>query len=238
MASENSANGRTSGLLRQAALARTSRRAMLRRGGLMAAVTVAGVSLLDQHLAEAATAGDFMLGEANDANITTSLSVTAADAGSTLIPLFLLDGTGLSSTSTTLIVNGPTGAKSTAALIQNSAGGVGLEVTSASTAHAVGQAISASGTGSAGGVKGTSGSGAGVAGSSGSGTGIAGASNSGDGVTGSGTRGGVFTGRDSQVRLTPSTGFHPRSGSAGDLFVDKDHHLWFCKGSTTWVKLA
>jgi hypothetical protein len=211
---------------------------MLRRGGLMAAAAAGGLTLLDQRRAEAATAGNFILGESNDANITTSLSVTAANAGSTLVPLFMLDGTGLSSTSTTLIVAGPTGAKSIAALIQNSAGGVGLEVTSSSTAQAVGQAISASGTGSAGGVKGTSGSGTGVAGSSGSGTGIAGTSSSGDGVTGSGTRGGVFGGRDSQIRLTPSTGFHPRSGSAGDLFVDKDHHLWFCKGGTTWVKLA
>jgi hypothetical protein len=238
MASENSANGGTSGLLRQAALARTSRRAMLRRGGLLAAASVAGASLLDQHQAEAATAEPFTLGEANDANITTSLAVSPANAGSTLVPLFLLDGTGLSSTSTTLIVTGSAGAKSTAALIQNSGGGVGLEVTSGSAKGAVGQAISASGTGSAGGVKGTSGSGTGVVGSSGSGTGVAGTSSSGDGVTGSGTRGGVFTGRDSQVRLTPSTGFHPRSGSAGDLFVDKDHHLWFCPGGTTWVKLA
>jgi hypothetical protein len=227
MISKSSADGSTSGLLRQTAQARTSRRAMLRRGGLLA-TSVAGLTLLDQRRAEAASNDNMILGFANDANITTSLSVTSANFGTTMTPMFLLDGSGLSSTSTTLQVTGPGLAKSIAALVQNTAGGVGLEVTSSSTAHAVGQAISATGAGSAGGVKGTSGAG----------TGVAGSSTSGDGVTGSGARGGVFTGRSSQVRLTPSAGFHPHSGSAGDLFVDKNHELWFCKGSTTWVRLA
>jgi hypothetical protein len=31
---------------------------------------------------------------------------------------------------------------------------------------------------------------------------------------------------------------HPSSGALGDLFLDKSGRLWFCKGGTTWVKLA
>ena len=55
----------------------------------------------------------------------------------------------------------------------------------------------------------------------------------------SGGRGGSFTGKAAQVRLEPSAeSTHPRSGKPGDLFVDKSHRLWFCKGGTTWTQLA
>jgi hypothetical protein len=55
----------------------------------------------------------------------------------------------------------------------------------------------------------------------------------------SGGRGGSFTGKSAQVRLEPSAAStHPHSGKPGDLFVDKSHRLWFCKGGSTWVKLA
>jgi hypothetical protein len=52
-------------------------------------------------------------------------------------------------------------------------------------------------------------------------------------------RGGVFRGAVAQLRLVPATATsHPSSGSAGDVFLDKHNRLWFCKGGTTWVKLA
>jgi hypothetical protein len=52
-------------------------------------------------------------------------------------------------------------------------------------------------------------------------------------------RGGVFEGLQAQVRLLPSTAkSHPTSGQMGDLFVDKNGRLWFCKGGQTWVQLA
>jgi hypothetical protein len=58
------------------------------------------------------------------------------------------------------------------------------------------------------------------------------------GVSGSG-RGGVFKGNLAQLKLLPSSHLtHPPSGQRGDLFVDKSGRLWFCKGGTTWVKLA
>jgi hypothetical protein len=58
----------------------------------------------------------------------------------------------------------------------------------------------------------------------------------GDSPTG---RGGLFSGTAAQIRLQPSTSAsHPHSGESGDLFLDKSHRLWLCKGGATWVKLA
>jgi hypothetical protein len=224
MSSGVPADGTTSGRLRRLSQAQTSRRAMLRRGGVAAAASIAGLTLLDQRRAQAATGEGFTLGQANNANTTTSLSVTTADT--TLGPLLLIDGSELSSTSTTLVVNGPAG------------GGVALQITSSSSAKMPGLAVSATGAGAAGGVVGSSGSGTGVTGTSKSGTAVVATSSSGDGLKATGTRGGVFAGTISQVRLTPAKGPHPHSGFAGDLFVDHDNDLWFCKGGTHWVKLA
>ena len=77
-----------------------------------------------------------------------------------------------------------------------------------------------------------------MAGSSNSGTGVKAASNSGTGVRGSGKRGGVFSGSAAAIQLAPHAGSHPHTGSKGDLFVDHNTHLWFCRGGTSWVKLA
>jgi hypothetical protein len=290
------ADGSTSGLLRQTSQARTSRRAMLRRGGVAAAVSLAGLTMLDQRRAEAATGGNFVLGAGNDADNTTTLSVTTA--GTTLNPLFYIDGSSLSSTSTTLLVDSPPGAQGVGAVVNGSNGGLGMRVNGSSTSSTVGLALLASGNGSASGVAASSGSGTGVQGSStsgtgvqgsstsgtgvqgsstsgtgiqgssstgngisgsstkktgvagtstsgtgtsgasASGTGVAGSSKTGYGVHGSGSRGGVFEGSSAQLRLTPASKAHPHSGSPGDLYVDHNHHLWFCKGSTDWVKLA
>ena len=52
-------------------------------------------------------------------------------------------------------------------------------------------------------------------------------------------RGGVFNGHAAQVRLLPSAAAsHPRTGRAGDLFVDASKRLWFCRGGLNWVRLA
>jgi hypothetical protein len=63
------------------------------------------------------------------------------------------------------------------------------------------------------------------------------------GVTGycqePGGRGGQFTGAAAQVRLAPSTALtHPAKGRTGDLFVDRSHRLWFCKGGAIWKQIA
>jgi hypothetical protein len=51
-------------------------------------------------------------------------------------------------------------------------------------------------------------------------------------------RGGLFDGKRAQLRLLPSAAAtHPVSGVLGDLFLDKNQRLWFCKGCTTWKQL-
>jgi hypothetical protein len=65
---------------------------------------------------------------------------------------------------------------------------------------------------------------------------VVGTTNDGESVN---ARGGRFVGKKAQIRLDPSTATtHPSSGAAGDIFLDKSKRLWFCKGGTTWVKLA
>ena len=52
--------------------------------------------------------------------------------------------------------------------------------------------------------------------------------------------GGQFAGGAAQLRLVPA-GTRPTSGQTGDLFVDTNGHLHYCKagGSTaSWVQLA
>jgi hypothetical protein len=52
-------------------------------------------------------------------------------------------------------------------------------------------------------------------------------------------RGGVFRGPKAQVRLIPSgAATHPTTGVIGDLFLDKNKRLWFCKGGKTWKQIA
>ena len=52
-------------------------------------------------------------------------------------------------------------------------------------------------------------------------------------------RGVVASGGAAQLRLVPSSAAtHPATGQPGDLFLDKSHRLWLCKGGTTWVKVA
>jgi hypothetical protein len=241
------ANGSTSGVLRQSAQARTSRRNMLRRGGVVAAASVAGLTLLDQRRAEADTGANFVLGNPNDASNPTALSVHSA--GTTLVPLFHIDGTGLSGTSTSMIVDGPGSVQGIALTVNGNAGGTGI-ITSAANGPqgTTGLALAASGSngadaihaasdkGSA--VAGSSTSGRAVTGTSHSGAGVVGTSATGTGVIGSGKRGGSFAGSAAAISHAPHAGSHPTSGTRGDLFVDHNTHLWFCRGGTAWVKLA
>lgn len=260
-------NGGTSGALRQAAQSQTARRNMLRRGGIVAAATVAGLTMLDQRRAEAATGGNFTLGQANDANAATELHSTTN--GATLVPLFHVNGATLSGTSTTMIVDGPGSIAGIALRVNGNQGGTGviasaangpsgtvglaLSASGSNGAHGInassdkGVAVAASSTSGQGvnghstsntGVAGSSVAGVGVSGNSSSKAGVAGTSVKAAGVTGKGTRGGIFAGPLANVQLTPHTGAHPTSGAAGDLFVDKAHHLWFCHGGTSWTKLA
>lgn len=236
-ADSGSANGSTSGLLRRAAEAQTSRRNMLRRGGVVAAASVAGLTLLDQRRAEAATGGNFILGQANDANATTELHTTTN--GATLVPLFRVNGSSLSGTSTSMIVDGPGSIQGIAFRVNGNAGGTGIITTAANgSSGTVGLALNAAGSSGADAIHASSDRGKGVAASSHFGTGVAGSSVTGAGVTGSGRRGGVFTGTAANVQLTAHKGLHPKFGFVGDLFVDKNHHLWFCRGGKTWVRLA
>ena len=143
---DTAANGSTSGLLRQAAQQRTgstSRRNMLRRGGVVAASAV-GLTLLEQRRAEAITGGNFTLGVANDANNTTQLHVTTP--GTKLVPLFHVDGSGLSGTSTAMVVDGPGAVIGIALKVNGNSGGTGIITSAATTSGGtVGLALAASG---------------------------------------------------------------------------------------------
>jgi hypothetical protein len=143
-----------------------SRRGVLWRAGLATAAGVGVLSVLDEQRAEANTGGNFILGQGNVANATTSL----APNGQTT-PLMQVNGASLSATSTTMVVNGPNG-------------GAALGVTGGSTATTVGLAINGTGSGTATGVYGASGSGTGLRGVSSTGAGVYGSSSSNAGVQG------------------------------------------------------
>ena len=220
---------------------------MLQRAGVVAAATVGGLTLLDQRRAEAATGGSFILGQSNDANATTELHTTTN--GATLVPLFRVNGSHLSGTSTSMIVDGPGSLRGIALQVNGNAGGTGIITTAANgPSGTVGLALAAGGSNGADaihagsdkgtGVVGSSTSGKGVTGASKTNTGVAGTSSTGDGVTGNGKRGGVFTGSLAAINLAPHSGSHPHLGFKGDLFVDHNTHLWFCRGGATWVRLA
>ena len=53
-----------------------------------------------------------------------------------------------------------------------------------------------------------------------------------------GDRAARFESPVAQVQLAPADRGRPSSGKAGDLFVDKNHNLWFCKGGKRWAQLA
>lgn len=188
----------------------TSRRGVLWKTGLATVAGAAALTALDERRADAASGGNFILGNANSATSTTELSANAS-------PVMQLDGGGLGATGTTLIVNGPTG-------------GAGLYVSGASTTSTTGLAINGSGAGSATGVYGSSGSGTAVVGNSTSGTGVRGASVSGTGVDAASTSGAGITGTSSSGTgvagtSTSGTGVSARSTTGTALSVSGKVHF-------------
>jgi len=157
-----------------------SRRGVLWKAGIATAGAVGALSLLDQRRAEAATGGNFVLGQANDANATTQLHPTS---GTSPKPLMMIDGTLLAATSTSLVAKGP-------------AGGVALTAqgfSTNSTQATIGLAINGAGDGQTNGIYGSSGSGYGVTGQSASGPGVQGLSSSGSGVFAQSATGNALT---------------------------------------------
>jgi hypothetical protein len=51
-------------------------------------------------------------------------------------------------------------------------------------------------------------------------------------------RGGHFAGAAAQIRLVPAAGNKPAAGKPGDLFVDSQKRLWFCKGGASWAQIV
>jgi len=179
---ESGVNGAGTTELRQVERTQVvSRRGVLWRAGVATAAGVGALTVLDQHRAEAATGGNFVLGNINDAGNTTTLKRTNSTFPN---PLMSLDGTGLSSTATTLIATGPAGGAAV-----NAQGFTFANTLSTTSGPIIGLAIAGSGSGSANGVLGQSGSGYGVQGSSGSGIGVFGNSTSGTGVDASSSSG-------------------------------------------------
>jgi len=157
-----------------------SRRGALWRMG--AAVAGVGVlSSLDQHRAEAATGGNFILGQSNDAGATTRLERTSATNPS---PLMKVDATGQVNTTFVAAVG---------LNVVGAGGGTAISAqgySASTTVATIGLAIRGAGSGTAHGVFGISGSGIGVSGSSSSGTGVRGYSDSQSGVAGGSGSGG------------------------------------------------
>ncbi len=59
------------------------------------------------------------------------------------------------------------------------------------------------------------------------------------GAAGAKGRGAKLRGGAAQLLLEASTSStHPASGTKGDLFVDSQGRLWFCKGGTNWKQIA
>jgi hypothetical protein len=50
--------------------------------------------------------------------------------------------------------------------------------------------------------------------------------------------GGYFSGKTAQISLKPQPTQHPGTGKAGDMFVDSNNDLWFCKGGTDWYHVV
>jgi hypothetical protein len=201
-----------------------SRRGVLWRMGLATVGGVGALTALSERRAEAATGGNFVLGQANDANATTTLAPTSLS--SPYPALMQLNGSALNATTTTLIVNGPSGSAAVYAAGVSTGTTIGLAIngTGAGTANGI-YGASGSGTGvTAGSTSGTgaygySTSGAGVVGTSSSNTGVSGTSSTGSGVSGTsassiGASGVSGSGVGTRGKSNSSTGVLGSSGSS------------------------
>jgi hypothetical protein len=205
-----------------------TRRRVLRSAAATSIGAVAGVALAGMPAAHAAAGGPVVMGDPNDAgNSATSL---ASNSSTTV---FTVSSDGASGDALKAVVTNGTGtainalgntASSTNPVVQSTATGSGY----AMYAFAMGTGTAIAGriahsTNTASAIYGsTPGSGAGVEGKSGNG------------------RGGKFTGRYAAVNLAPGTSTtHPSHGGiTGDLYVDLNARLWFCRGSNVWVQIV
>src|SRR5215471_13486965 len=85
--------------------AAVSRRGVLWRAGLATAAGIGALSLLDAQPAEATT-GPFTLGTANTSDAQTKLTAT-----NTVQQFFVIDGSPMGVTDTTMVVTGPNGGR-------------------------------------------------------------------------------------------------------------------------------
>jgi len=122
-----------------------SRRGVLWRAGLATAAGAAALTALDQQQAQAATGGNFVLGQVNSAGNTSTLEAPAVTTGLSSI-LMTLDGT--NTTQTTLLVKGTPGGN--AINVPGVTGSVALRLTAtgwatkpATGTYALGDVVSA-----------------------------------------------------------------------------------------------
>jgi hypothetical protein len=186
-------DGRASGRLREIENAKVmSRRGVLWRAAGLATGVVA-LTALDVKPAKADSGGNFILGQSNDADATTTLT---PDSGSTVSPspLMYLNGGNLNATASTLLVQGPPG-------------GVGIAANGGSlSATTIGLAIHGTGAGTANGILGSSTGGIGVRGTSSTSNGVHGTSTSGAGVFGQGAVGGYAFRGTGRIRFDQVSG--------------------------------
>ena len=127
---------------------------------------------------------------------------------------------------------GPVGVSGDGAVGVKGIGGIGVQgVSYTGNPGVIGTSLDSDLGGDPANINTATGGGDGVAGGSGSGSGVNGRSQSG--------RGGSFGGGAAAIALLPSSDVgHPAEGAKGDLVVDRDGSLYFCKGGSTWIKLA
>jgi hypothetical protein len=147
-----------------------SRRGVLWRAGLATAAGAAALTALDERRADAATGGNFILGQSNNASTPTTLTPTAD-----LQPMMKFDGSAMGATDTTVEIEGP------------SNGGNALSVhQGAGPSGTVGLAVGVSADGGSSAIAASSGSATAISGSSTSGTGVKASSTSGTALSVSG----------------------------------------------------
>jgi hypothetical protein len=204
------------------------RRRMLRGAAAGGAGLVAGAVMMSASPAFAAAGDPVVLGSANDAGS------TATSIGSTTTAAVLaLSQNGASGNALHAIVTNGTGSAiiadgnvttSSAPVVQATSYGSGFAIygAAAGTGRAIAGYISQPASTASSVYGATAGSGAGVEGKSDNG------------------RGGKFTGRYAQINLAPGTSStHPSHGGIlGDLYVDLNARLWFCRGANHWVQVV
>ncbi|HEY1738513.1 MAG TPA: hypothetical protein VGI86_07375 [Acidimicrobiia bacterium] len=205
-----------------------TRRGMLRTAAATGVGAVAGAVLVGAPAAHASAGDNMILGPNNNAgNASTGLqSAASTDA-------FAVSQTGAQGTAVHATTSSSTGTVILAEGLNASSAAPVLQGTSAGSGFAVYGMANGTGRAVAGYVASASSSASAVYGASlGTGYGIEGKALNG--------RGAKFTGRFAQITLAPGTSTtHPSHGGvAGDLYVDLNSRLWFCRGANNWVQVV